>query len=219
MSVVRNAILAAADSIESAREALCELDATTGDGDHGVTMTIGARNVRKKLADVEADDPAGLVRAAAAGMAGVGGAIGPIYASGLLAVARELEAEAGRSPGAPADLVGSMATCAAAALDAVRNLGHASVGDKTIVDALAPFADALRSAADDGRTVAQALDAGQAAARRGADSTVDLVARIGRSSRFGEASRGQADPGASSFALIVEAIVSSVRGVHTDRGG
>jgi phosphoenolpyruvate---glycerone phosphotransferase subunit DhaL len=212
VSVVRAAILAAADAVESAREALCELDAKSGDGDHGVTMAIGSRNVRRRLSEVEGDDPAALVRAAAMGMAGIGGAIGPIYGSGLLAIARTLDANPGSElPGRSAsDHVGTLASCAEAALTAVRNIGRAGVGDKTIVDALAPLADALRAAADAGLPTEPALEAAELAAKRGADSTVDMVATIGRSSRFGEASRGTADPGASSFALIVEALVVRV---------
>lgn len=210
MTALRTAILAAADAIEAAREPLCELDARTGDGDHGVTMTIAARSVRGKLGAVTGADAAGIVRAAAMGMASVGGAIGPIYAGGLLAIARELEARRGLAPGSgPDEPLATIAACAGAALQAVTGLGHAKVGDKTVVDALAPVVDELQRASSAGRSVRDALEAARAAARRGADSTVEMVATIGRSSRFGEASRGTADPGASSFALLVDVLVAN----------
>ena len=100
---LRAAILAAADAVEEAREALCLLDATSGDGDHGVTMTIGARRVRSQLEQVSSDEPEALVRATAIGMAGAGGAIGAIYGRGLLAIAARLhegpELIAGSNPG------------------------------------------------------------------------------------------------------------------------
>ena len=213
-AMLRAAILAACAAIEGAREMLCELDAQTGDGDHGVTMTIGARGVRRQLDAVESEDPAELVRAAARGMAGAGGAIGPIYGRGLLAVAAELaaaEAAAGDDPSAGdggADLA-ILARCAAAAEAAVAALGHASPGDKTLLDALHPAAAALAAAELDGLALDAGLSAARDAARAGAEATTDMVATVGRSARFGERSRGSPDPGATSFAMIVDALVTS----------
>ena len=87
---IRAAILAAADAVDAARGELGVLDGAAGDGDHGMTMSIGARNVRRRLAALPDDAPApDLVRASAAAMGGVGGAIGPIYAAALGAIAAE----------------------------------------------------------------------------------------------------------------------------------
>ena len=161
-----------------------------------------------------------MIRASAMGMAGVGGAIGPIYAAALLAVAAELQAGVARpAERVPADdQVATIAACAAAALQAVTGLGGAKPGDKTIVDALAPVVSVLRSAASEGQALPSALEAARIAARRGAESTVGMTAAVGRSSRFGERSRGTADPGASSFALIVDALVVSVIGTPERAG-
>jgi dihydroxyacetone kinase len=206
---LRAAILAACDAVEGAREALCELDASTGDGDHGVTMTIGARGVRRQLDGVTTDDPAALVRAAALGMAGAGGAIGPIYGRGLLAVAGTLAAL--ETDGAAGD-VAIVARCAAAAEAAVAALGHAAPGDKTLLDALGPTAAALAESDRAGEPLDAALVRARAAARAGAESTTAMVATVGRSARFGERSRGTPDPGATSFALVVDALVAGVVG-------
>ncbi len=206
---LRAAILAACDAVEGAREALCELDASTGDGDHGVTMTIGARGVRRQLDGVSTEDPAALVRAVALGMAGAGGAIGPIYGRGLLAVAGTLAAlETDGAAGA----VAILARCAAAAEAAVAALGHAGPGDKTLLDALGPTAAALAEADRAGEPLDAALVRARAAARAGAEATTGMVATVGRSARFGERSRGTPDPGATSFALVVEALIGSVLG-------
>ena len=141
-------------------------------------------------------------------MAGAGGAIGPIYGRGLLAVADALQADDGRDE-APDGWLDALARCVAAAGSAITELGHAAPGDKTILDALIPTGLALRQAADDAMPLADGLQTACAAARAGADSTVDMVATIGRAARFGEGSRGTADPGATSFAIIVEALVTS----------
>jgi dihydroxyacetone kinase len=206
---LRAAILAAAVAVEAQREALCELDAKTGDGDHGVTMTMGARGVRRGLEGVAGEDPVALVRAAALGMAGAGGAIGPIYGRGLLAVATELEAiRSGPGGIIPADPT-TLARCAAAAQAAVVSLGGASPGDKTILDALAPTTAALEDADRRHEPLDAALAAARAAATDGAEATAAMAARIGRSARFGERSRGLADAGATSFAIVVGALVDA----------
>jgi dihydroxyacetone kinase phosphoprotein-dependent L subunit len=201
---LRAAILAAADAIEAAREPLCLLDATTGDGDHGLTMTIGARGVRRQLERLTDDDPVAILRAAVAGMASAGGAIGPIYGQGLAAVADAIAEQ----PGVAATALASRAADAAVA--AVTALGGAKPGDKTILDALVPCATALAAAESGGLTLAEAAAEAAAAARAGADATASMQARVGRSSRFGERSIGTADPGATSFAIIVEALAGAV---------
>lgn len=196
----RAAILSVADAVEAAREALCALDAETGDGDHGVTMTIGARGVRRGVSASPDDDPAGLVRAAASGMAGAGGAIGPLYSRALNAMASALDDTSGDAP--PLS-VARLRRCAEAALEAVEALGHARPGDKTIVDVLAPVAAALATADEAGRPLGAAIRDARRAADAGAAATTAMVAAIGRSARFGERSRGAPDPGATSCALII----------------
>jgi dihydroxyacetone kinase len=211
---LRAAILAAADAIEAAREPLCALDAATGDGDHGLTMAIGARGVRRQLERVDGDDPAGLVRAAASGMGSAGGAIGPIYARGLAAVAEVLDSPtsgAATAEGiAPPDPVTLSARALEAAARAIVVLGGAAPGDKTILDALVPCQDSLERAGATGIDLGAAATAAAAAALAGADATAGMEARIGRSARFAQRSIGTADPGATSFAIIAETIAAAV---------
>ena len=93
-----------------------------------------------------------------------------------------------------------------AALAAIKELGAAVVGDKTIVDALEPASAALRTAIREGRPLSRAVGAAAAAAEEGARATVPLQARKGRASYLGERSVGHQDPGATSTALIVRAL-------------
>ena len=201
MSLLLGAILAAADAVEAAREPLCALDAAAGDGDHGMTMAIGARNVRKQLEGAP-DDPAQLLRRTALGMGAVGGAIGPIYARALLAVA----AEVSDRPGGQVLEVSDLRRCADAAASAVVTIGGAKAGDKTVLDALLPARDALVAAEALGASVAEASRGAAEAARLGAEATATMVATVGRASRLGERSRGQADAGATSLAIILDAL-------------
>lgn len=197
-------VTAAAEAVEASRDELCRLDAGAGDGDHGVTMALAARAVRKVLdSSPEAASPELLTKLALA-MGSVGGAIGPIYAAGLLAIAGSL-----RGVAADAPLTVDLALRYAEAADAaIAGLGHAKPGDKTILDALSPAVDALRAAHASDASIDDALDAAARAAHEGAESTASMIAAVGRASRLGERSRGLADPGASSFALIMDALAA-----------
>ncbi|MDX6527094.1 MAG: phosphoenolpyruvate---glycerone phosphotransferase subunit DhaL, partial [Gaiellales bacterium] len=106
----------------------------------------------------------------------------------------------------PAALVEALA----AALDAIVELGAAERGDKTMVDALAPAIDALRSALADGETLEDALAGASAAAEAGMRATVPMVARKGRASYLGDRSVGHQDPGATSAAIVVAALERAV---------
>jgi dihydroxyacetone kinase len=134
----------------------------------------------------------------------VGGASGPLYASALLTAAATL-----REAGSEAVTVPLIARCAEAAEAAVAKLGQARPGDKTILDALDPAVRSLRETSV--TDVAVALDEAAAAARGGADSTAQMTAAVGRARALGERSRGFADPGATSLAIIVEAAASACR--------
>ncbi len=169
-------------------------------------MALAARAVRQALdAAPEATGPQ-LVTKLAMAMGSVGGAIGPIYASGLLAIAGTLR---GLPPDEPLT-VAKVLRCAEAAETAISVLGRAQPGDKTILDALNPAIGALREACASGVGLSAALSAAAAAARDGAASTASMIASVGRASRLGERSRGLADPGASSFALIMGALAATL---------
>jgi dihydroxyacetone kinase-like protein len=202
---LRARVIAAAEAVEASRDELCRLDAAAGDGDHGLTMALAARAVRQTIAASADASGAELVTKLAMAMGSVGGAIGPIYASGLLAIASTLRA----LPANETLNVPQMLACAEAAESAISELGHAKPGDKTILDALDPAIVVLRQARAAGTDVDEALAAAAAAARDGAASTAAMIASIGRASRLGERSRGLADPGATSFAVIMDALAAS----------
>jgi dihydroxyacetone kinase-like protein len=197
-------VLAASDAVEASRDELCRLDAGAGDGDHGVTMALAARAVRQALAAPPPASDQDLVTKIALAMGSVGGACGPIYASGLLAIAKTMQ---GRPDGSLT--VAEMVDFAEAAEGAISALGHARPGDKTILDALDPVVRALQDAQGSGQSIGDALTAAAGAARDGTAATAAMIASAGRASRLGERSRGLADPGASSLALIMDALAST----------
>ena len=183
-----------AAQVHENRELLTDLDRAIGDGDHGINMDRGM----KAVAALEPADfaTAGdyLKKAGMTLVSTVGGASGPLYGTFFL-----------RAGGAWADDADAATIGAAlrAGLDGIVARGKASVGDKTLVDALTPALDAYDAHANEG--VGAALAAAAIACAEGRDATIPLVAHKGRASYLGERSAGHQDPGATSMTMLIEA--------------
>jgi phosphoenolpyruvate---glycerone phosphotransferase subunit DhaL len=180
---------------------LTRLDTILGDGDHGDNLVIGFRAVEAMLDDLPPTTPPGeLLRAVGHRLvAAVGGASGPLYGTAFL----EAGATAGDAPFLDPATLGPMLTAAA---EGLARRGRCAVGDKTILDALRPAADAFVDASSSGGSPASAMVAAVQAASRGTRSTRPLIARRGLALRLGERSIGHLDPGALSCTLLLRAI-------------
>ena len=183
------------------KEELTALDSAIGDADHGHNMDRGMTAALAALDATPPADAAALLKTVAMTMISkVGGTSGPLYGTFFL-----------RMSGAVGD--GSPAAFAAAfraGVDGVVARGKAEPGDKTMVDALLPAADALSGAVEGGESLDAALRAAAGAAEKGRDAVTPLVARKGRASYLGERSAGHVDPGAASSVLLVEAAASAL---------
>ena len=189
-------VLAMADRITANKAYLSEIDGKIGDGDHGVNMAKGFGMAAERLRGgtpslAQAFDALGTVL-----MGEIGGSMGPLYGVMFTGFAEALN---GREA-IDAQAFGRMLH---AGLDEVQGIGGAKVGDKTLLDALVPAIEAFDATAASGAPFVAALAAMTKAAEAGRDSTVDLVAKLGRASRLGERSRGVLDAGATSCALIL----------------
>lgn len=196
-----NWITAAARVIGEHREALAELDRAIGDGDHGENMDRGFSALAQKLVTDPPDSMFETLKLAATTiMSTVGGAAGPLYGTAFLRLAKAVEQAEDRDGQLDADAVAKML---AAGLEGIIARGKAEFGDKTMVDAWGPAADAAREVARSGGSAAAALRAASEAAYAGAEATEPLQARKGRASYLGERAIGHRDPGAESTALIL----------------
>jgi dihydroxyacetone kinase-like protein len=182
------------DAIEAHHAELGELDRRIGDGDFGTNLRSAARRMTDQLAGAPATAGGPFAAASAAFMA-TGGTSGPLLGMWFRALA---QAGADRDAIALADL----ATAVEAGVASIERLGGAEVGDKTMLDAFVPAAQALRASVS-GADVATALAAAAQAADAGAQATAQLQARLGRSSYVGEAAVGVPDPGARAVALLL----------------
>ena len=184
---------------EAAQAELNALDALAGDGDHGMTMVLGWRAV---VAALDASPPASepdALRAAAAAFADVGGTAGPLWGIALLYAGRVLGllAEFGTGP---------VAMAAVAAVGGMEEIGRATVGDRTVIDAMAPARDALAAAAKRGAPLDEAMRDAASAAAAGAEATAAMEPRVGRAARNPERVRGRPDAGARAAAIFWAAL-------------
>ncbi|MFJ6064527.1 dihydroxyacetone kinase subunit DhaL [Streptomyces tendae] len=186
----RRWMTAATALVDREAERLTALDSPIGDADHGSNLQRGFRAVAATL-DKEAPDTPGavLVLAGRQLISTVGGASGPLYGTLLRRTGKAL----GDSAEVSAE---QLAEAFRAGVDAVRSLGGAAPGDKTMVDALVPAVDAL----------GDSFTAARTAAVEGAEATTPMQARKGRASYLGERSIGHQDPGATSAALLFVAL-------------
>jgi phosphoenolpyruvate---glycerone phosphotransferase subunit DhaL len=190
-----------ANVIEQNKDYLCALDSEVGDGDHGVSMTIGMRTARKALAALQSPTPQSAFQALSDAFADeVGAASGVMYEVGFAAAA---QAAAGK---AELNEAADWAAILEAIAGAIQTIGKAELGDKTMIDAWLPAAQAARSAAQSNQNLSDAMRSAAAAAWDGVLRTKDLIPKRGRASRLGERARGYQDAGATSAYLIVNAI-------------
>nr|WP_202121636.1 dihydroxyacetone kinase subunit DhaL [Streptomyces sp. BA2] len=190
---LRHWLASAAALVDREAERLTELDSPIGDADHGSNLQRGFAAV---VATLEKEAPATpgavLTLAGRQLISTVGGASGPLYGTLLRRTGKALGDAAEVSE---QEFAGALR----AGVDAVSALGGAAPGDKTMLDALVPAVDALT----------ESFRAARDAANEGALATTPLQARKGRASYLGERSIGHQDPGATSSALLFDALVET----------
>ncbi len=208
MSVFKNAdgksvLLKMVKGIQENKAYLGEVDGLIGDGDHGMNMNKGFSLFEDRFQDEEFTFTEGLDELGTILFNEIGGSMGPIYGSILMGMS---EAGEDLDEISLADL-GNML---AAGLSELQDIVEAQVGDKTLVDTLSPAVDSIKASAEAGEDYKEALEKMKAAAAAGRDSTKDMVAKFGRSSRLGERSRGVLDAGATSCCIILTAMADGI---------
>jgi dihydroxyacetone kinase len=193
------AVRAACEALLKSETFLTDLDRAVGDGDLGYNMAQAARHLLEKRSEIPFDEPAQMLKAIGILLGNVmGGSSGPLYSAFFLRAAASVES-------GPRDDPKLWATAVLEGCGAVGELGGARLGDRTMLDALLPFAQIMTMRLADTVSTSEALAASIEAARQGAQNTSQMVARKGRSSYLGKRSLGTADPGAMAAAIWLEA--------------
>ena len=198
--VIMNALIKA---IQDNKQYLSDIDGLIGDGDHGVNMNKGFTLCQEELADQPCELSEGLNTLSQILMTKIGGSMGPLYGMFFKALGRACKDQEQIDKA----VFGDMLT---AAKDKVLDISGAKQGDKTLLDTLIPAHEAYHEALAADASFADCLAKMSAAAQAGRDATEDLVAKVGRSSRLGERSRGVLDAGAASCCLILQTLASTI---------
>jgi len=179
---------------------LTGLDQALGDGDLGITVDKIATVLREYALTDPGDDLGKWLAGAGLAVNRVASStMGTLLATALMRAGKEVR---GRATLSPADLAGMLNAADAG----IQERGKAKLGDKTIVDALHPAAEAFAAALQSGAGLAEAGQRMLDAARRGRDSVTPLVSRVGRSSWVGERTAGLVDGGCAVLVLLLEAL-------------
>ncbi len=197
---VLETIAAVGSRIDREKEYLTALDQPIGDSDHGINLDRGFKAVVQKLPSMENKDVGAILKDVGMTLVStVGGASGPLYGSAFLKAGA---AVAGKDAIDMEDFL----LLLEAAVEAVKARGKAQVEEATMLDAMVPSLEAMKEAAGQGKSAGEMLDLGVEAAFKGAEHTRDLIATKGRASYVGERGLGHQDPGATSYAMMLETV-------------
>jgi len=196
-----SALPAIIGTIQNNKAYLSEKDGLIGDGDHGINMSKGFTLCQNRLEGTEYTLSEGLMALSDTLMEDIGGSMGPLYGVFFFEMSLACEEEI------DAAVFERMLT---GGLSGIRDISPAKPGDKTLLDTLVPAVELYSSAVAEGKNFKAALEAMKEGAKAGWESTEDMVAMLGRSSRLGERSRGVLDAGATSCYLILNSIADEL---------
>jgi dihydroxyacetone kinase len=197
---VADALRRGSNALNENSDYLTELDQALGDGDTGITLAKIARALLEYIDANSADDIGGyLAKAGMMANKAAPSTLGTLTATALMRSGKELK---GKSTLEPADLI----TIFEASDLGVKERGKATLGDKTLVDALHPASEAFAAAITAGSSPSEALAAAIVAAEAGLDRVTPLRSKVGRASWVGERTEGKIDPGCAALVIVLKAI-------------
>jgi len=195
----------AAGKIKENRDHLSQLDSATGDGDHGTAVAKVADAINATIEKDESKELKKLLKDIGwAAMSTDAGSTSPLYGSLFMGMSDAVPEE---------DAIDCQAFAAIleSGIAKLRKNTKAEVGDKTMIDAIVPAMAAIRSAADAGKNILDALTDGSEAAAKGAETTKEMQATFGRAKNIGERAIGHVDPGAASMAILFDGLKEGLK--------
>ncbi len=195
-SQLKDMLMHVAKSVIDSKEQLCEADRNIGDGDHGIGMALGMEAAANELAAKEFTDVYAVFGTVGRTMIKVmGGASGIIFGLLFYAGSKNMQPKSELS-------TQDFAEVFARALAEIQAKGGAQLGDKTIVDGLQPFVEALQKSQSAGEGFKPLLRAGYAAAEAGKEKSKQYIARFGKAKTLGERAVGFPDAGCVTLTVI-----------------
>ncbi|OQA72063.1 MAG: PTS-dependent dihydroxyacetone kinase, ADP-binding subunit DhaL [Firmicutes bacterium ADurb.Bin248] len=198
---VKSATKKLCDIVIENEKYFCELDSVAGDGDFGMSLSKGFREIKNQIDAVEdCSVDKFIMRCSLIVTEYCGGATGPIWGAGLRAAAKNVQ-------GKECLLLSDIAGMFGAAVEGIKKRGGARQGDKTLLDALIPAANALNEAGKKGLSLEEAFALAAQSAQAGAKATEQMIATRGRASYLGERSLTHPDAGAMAISVLFTSMV------------
>ncbi|BEP28853.1 dihydroxyacetone kinase subunit DhaL [Helicovermis profundi] len=174
----------------------CELDSVAGDGDFGMSISKGFKELEKNWDEICFDNIGSFLKDISLIISEYcGGASGPIWGSAFRGAGKYAKGKEELNLFEFSELMQS-------SVDAIQKIGKAKQGDKTLLDALIPATESLKLSAEKGIEITKAMNISAKEAREGAEKTKDMVALRGRASYLGERSLTHPDAGAMAIGII-----------------
>jgi dihydroxyacetone kinase-like protein len=193
-----------AHEIERKTDYLTSLDQAAGDGDHGISLRNGFRIVLDRIGELKGLDTEGILRTVGNLLiSNVGGAAGPLYGIAFVRAAKMAAGEKEIS-------LNKLAEMFEAAEHGIVEIGKATLGEKTMLDAIHPAVLAIKKAAEEDKSMTEGLEMAVKASEEGMKSTTDMIAKRGRSSYLGERSKGHQDVGATSAYIMLKSALETL---------
>ena len=187
----------------------CELDAAAGDADFGVSLAAGFGEIAKQWDDFDKSSIGSLLlKASMLITSNTGGCSGPIWGTAFMragALSKDKDTLS----------LEEIDAMLGAAIEGIQKRGGAELGDKTLLDALAPVREVVASYAGKDVADGEVLKEATRVANEAIENTKDWVARRGRQSFTGERSSGSPDPGIVAIATMLNDLCTEF-GVTTD---
>lgn len=196
------ALLVAGAAVIASKDELTKLDAAAGDGDLGATMERGFRAAHEQVTSSPPESAEAALRAVGEALTSKApSTMGTLFGAGLMMAAASLKGRDGIDGTEFAAMLEGIS-------DGIREFGHASLGQRTALDAMVPAAVRAREAVDSGSTSPRAvLTPACDAADEGAQRTADMVPSVGRARWTGDRSAGVVDGGARAFAIWLRGLL------------
>ncbi|CEI81705.1 dihydroxyacetone kinase subunit L [Oceanobacillus oncorhynchi subsp. incaldanensis] len=193
-------ILYAGEKIRENKPLLTKVDSAIGDGDHGIGMSVGFEKVEENLKDQEFTTINDIFKKTGMSMVqSMGGASGVIFGTMFLGGVKDLDSKSELD-------VPVLSEIFSASLDAIKQRGKASLGDKTMIDALEPAVNGLKESVTDSATLLEALKKAEENAADGVEKSKNYIAKFGRAKSLGERALGNQDAGATSVWIIFKSM-------------
>lgn len=186
---------------EEKKDYYTDLDSAIGDGDHGMNLSIGFREVNDHIDEWSQENVNTFYKKVGQALLDkVGGSSGPLYGSFFMKFGLPIKKK-GADEGATFEEFVEMMD---RGVKIIQKRGKATTGEKTMLDTLIPAQEALQAAMEEGKPIKEAMAIAVEAGKEGLESTRNIVATKGRAMRLGERAIGHLDPGAASSADILE---------------